>query len=39
MAGWAELGGQGGEQVLDLRDGQRNHARIWRWWLTGETTS
>src|SRR5262249_51650371 len=24
----AARGGQGGEQVLDLRDGQRNHARV-----------
>jgi hypothetical protein len=28
-------GGQGGEQVLDLRDGQRNHARVRGWRLIG----
>ena len=28
-------GGQGGEQALDLRDGQRDHAGLGGRWLTG----
>ena len=28
-------GGEGGEDALDLRDGQRDHAGFWRWRLIG----
>ena len=34
VAGWVP-GGLCGEQVLDLRDGQRSHARAGRWRLIG----